>query len=227
MKEHYQLTKKESEHMSVFICDGRDILNSIFNHLPEHIIRHSQRVAKMCGIISGYVPEHRLPKGIDRATYRAALTKAGYYHEIGIYAARNDVKSRSSAAEKMLTDYCCIDIMPEAHEIVFEAVRSHQERYYGGGYPRALAYEDIPLHANICAIANTVDMLICDGKFDNRVVRKAVNYISQNSGVLFHPDAVCYFEQACEEIFGLYLTPCRYAGGMMMKLLGRKLNKLL
>jgi HD-GYP domain-containing protein (c-di-GMP phosphodiesterase class II) len=40
-----------------------------------------------------------------------------------------------------------------------EMVLSHQERWDGGGYPRGLAGEDIPIAARIFAIADTYDAM--------------------------------------------------------------------
>ncbi|MCL2547343.1 MAG: HD domain-containing protein [Oscillospiraceae bacterium] len=205
MKQAYIVKKKEQYRMNAILYKKNDRLNAIFNHLPDYIIQHSYRVAQVARILAKYVPEERLPNGLDPSSYRAALFKAGYYHEIGIYRARNDIERRPIAAEKELNDHMQTECLsPESRDVIFETVRGCRERYDGQGYPHALEYDAIPLHANICAIADSVDMIMGDGRVKKRNAKKVVDYISKNSGILFRPDAVRCFEQAQNDVFEAY-----------------------
>jgi len=201
--QQYIVKKKESLHMNASLSSGANILNAILIHLPKHVVKHSYRVEQLSAVLAKYVPEDELPEGIYPVAYQAALAKAGRYYEIGIYLARNDIQQRPVAAEKLLRQYWTIDIMPGFSGVIFETVRSIRERHDGQGYPYALAGNDVPFHAQICAIADTVDMIIGD-EFSIRKMQKAKDFIRENNGSIFHPEAVQCFEQAKDELFGLY-----------------------
>src|SRR5205085_417787 len=75
-----------------------------------------------------------------------------------------------------------------------EIVLAHQERWDGGGYPRRLRGDDIPLGARIFAIADTLDAMTSD-----RPYRKASTFaearmeIARCSGTQFDPQCVDAF----------------------------------
>ena len=206
MRNHYQITRKETENMSIIPFDGRNcMIDTIFSYLPVRIIQHSQRVAAISGILAKCVPEELLPYGMRKTIYSLALQEAGRYHEIGIYTARNDIQRRPIESEKLLDEYWHKGNIPGLRKVVFETIRSCHERCNGKGYPDAGRGMDVPFHANLCAIADAVDMIM-GGKFSKRKVRKAVNYIRKNSGILFRFDAVECFERAQGEIFDFYFS---------------------
>ncbi len=70
-------------------------------------------------------------------------------------------------------------------------VRSHHERWDGGGYPDGLAGEDIPLEARIITCCDAWNAMRTD-----RVYRKALSYevalteLLCNNGTQFDPDVV-------------------------------------
>jgi cyclic di-GMP phosphodiesterase len=75
-----------------------------------------------------------------------------------------------------------------------EIVLAHQERWDGGGYPRKLSREQIPLGARIFMIADTLDAMTSD-----RPYRKAATFaqaraeISRCAGTQFDPRCVTAF----------------------------------
>ena len=79
-------------------------------------------------------------------------------------------------------------------EPVLSIVYSHHERWDGLGYPQGLKGENIPLPARIFAVIDNWDALNSD-----RPYRKAwqpeevIDYIRQNSGVMFDPAIVEVF----------------------------------
>ena len=83
-----------------------------------------------------------------------------------------------------------IDFLRPAAEIVL----AHQERWDGGGYPRRLRGDEIPLGARIFAIADTLDAMTSD-----RPYRKAVTFaearmeIARCGGTQFDPVCVDAF----------------------------------
>jgi putative nucleotidyltransferase with HDIG domain len=81
-----------------------------------------------------------------------------------------------------------------------EIVLAHQERWDGGGYPRRLRGEAIPLGARIFAIADTLDAMTSD-----RPYRKAANFaqarqeIARCAGTQFDPRCVEAFVRIPDE----------------------------
>jgi len=204
MKTHYFINKKEQQNMGFIVADRYNILSSIFSHMPEKVISHSRRVEYISGVLAKYVPYDLLPKGMNLQSYQAAIAKGAYYHEIGIYLAGNKVEFRPVAAERVLNEYWTMDKTWIMSKVVFETITSCCEQYDGNGYPEGLTAMTIPLHANLCSIANTVDMIMGSDKSSSRKARKAADYIYKNNRVLFRPDAVDCFKAAQEEIFVLY-----------------------
>ena len=82
----------------------------------------------------------------------------------------------------------------------------HHEKWNGGGYPRGLSGEQIPLSARLIAIADVFDALISDRVYKAGVSHdKAVEIIAQGRGSHFDPDLV----DAFLEIQGDFLTIAR------------------
>ena len=77
-----------------------------------------------------------------------------------------------------------------------EIVRSHHERWDGGGYPRGLRGEEIPLAARIFAIADSFDAMTSDRPYRAAMsTDAAVAEIRAGSGTQFDPRCVEAFEE--------------------------------
>jgi HD-GYP domain-containing protein (c-di-GMP phosphodiesterase class II) len=75
--------------------------------------------------------------------------------------------------------------------IVKQMVRSHHERYDGGGYPDGLAGEEIPLAARILTVADTLDAMTSDRPYRKAMpMVRALELIEENSGTQFCPVVV-------------------------------------
>jgi len=75
-----------------------------------------------------------------------------------------------------------------------DMVLCHQERWDGGGYPRSLAGETIPLSSRIFAIADTFDAMTTNRPYRQRMPADAArSEISRNSGTQFDPRCVQVF----------------------------------
>jgi putative nucleotidyltransferase with HDIG domain len=73
-------------------------------------------------------------------------------------------------------------------KIPAEMVLCHQERFDGGGYPRGLAGDAIPLSARIFAIADTFDAMTSDRPYRQRTTSEAAREeILRCSGTQFDP----------------------------------------
>jgi HD-GYP domain-containing protein (c-di-GMP phosphodiesterase class II) len=80
--------------------------------------------------------------------------------------------------------------LPEGDEIA-SVVRSHHERWHGGGYPDGLAGTDIPLGARIIAVADAFDTLTTDRPYRSALtVEGALDVLVLGSGAQWDPDVV-------------------------------------
>jgi putative nucleotidyltransferase with HDIG domain len=74
---------------------------------------------------------------------------------------------------------------------VVSIVRSHHERWDGGGYPDGLKGEDIPRLARIVAVANTFDAMVFDTPYRRgQAAEIAFAEIEKQKGLQFDPEVV-------------------------------------
>jgi len=101
-----------------------------------------------------------------------------------------------------------IPFMGEAVDIV----RSHHERFDGGGYPRGLRGEEIPLAARIFSIADSFDAMTSDRPYRSALTtEEAVAEIRGAAGTQFDPRCVEAFEALAAEDDGFVLRDKRFA----------------
>jgi response regulator RpfG family c-di-GMP phosphodiesterase len=75
-----------------------------------------------------------------------------------------------------------------------QVVRSHHERWDGGGYPDGLAEDEIPKGARIFAVADALDAMTTDRPYRPRLSwEEAVDEILRESGHQFDPKVVSAF----------------------------------
>lgn len=95
-----------------------------------------------------------------------------------------------------------VEFLAQAKEIV----RSHHERWDGGGYPDGLAGDAIPISARLMAMADVFDALI-----SRRVYKEALPFakvrsiIAEERGGLFDPDIADAFLADCGEFEAIAL----------------------
>jgi len=78
-----------------------------------------------------------------------------------------------------------------------EIILHHHERFDGGGYPRGLMGEEIPLGARIFAVVDAYDAMTSDRSYRRAGSHaSAVREIKRNSGTQFDPRAVEAFLEA-------------------------------
>ncbi len=91
-----------------------------------------------------------------------------------------------------------IPFLKEASDIVY----SHQEFFDGGGYPRQLRGEEIPLGARIFAVADTLDAITSDRPYRRGSPFSAArNEIARCTGTQFDPRVVDAFLSLPSEVW--------------------------
>jgi HD-GYP domain-containing protein (c-di-GMP phosphodiesterase class II) len=92
----------------------------------------------------------------------------------------------------------------EGIEEVCAIVRSHHERFDGGGYPDGLKGEDIPKASRILGIADTLDAITTNRAYrKKRDVSAAVAELTRCSGTQFDPEVV----KACQKALDAGIGP--------------------
>ena len=161
--------------------------------------RHSERVADLAWAIAG-----ALGWKPDR---RRLLHEAAVVHDVGKIAIPDQilfkpakltdseyetVKDHSRIGAEML------DGVLTAEQVTW--VRSHHERWSGGGYPDGLSGDAIPDGARVIAVADAWDAITSWRPYGTpRSVDEAIAECRQYMGTQFWPPAVAALEQVIRE----------------------------
>jgi putative two-component system response regulator len=156
-------------------------------HRKEHLFRvawYSQQLAYALGL------------GHEDVT---VIRRAALLHDIGMIAVPDTVlhqpRSLTQAEFAQVKTHTVVGselcrALPEGDEIA-SVVRSHHERWHGGGYPDGLAGTDIPLGARIIAVADAFDTLTTDRPYRSALtVEGALDVLVLGSGAQWDPDVV-------------------------------------
>jgi response regulator RpfG family c-di-GMP phosphodiesterase len=157
--------------------------------------QHSQRVQR-------YAME--LARSVDPELLEDASTEYGFLlHDVGKMGIPDRIlqkpKPLTSAESRLMQTHTVLGEQVLSgvaflHGEGLRVVRSHHERWDGGGYPDGLAGTDIPLAARVFAVADALDAITSD-----RPYRRARRWVDagrelvQQSGKQFDPDVVGAF----------------------------------
>ena len=162
---------------------------------------HSRRVAVLARQIAQRM-------GLANDTVQDILL-AGLLHDIGKIGMPDSVRNKPSgdlsAEERALLRQH--PVLGERALIALEGIgsaigmiRSHHERFDGGGFPDGLAGEDIPLGARIVAVADEYDALQGGGRIGKKVTAAdALSLIRRERSGQFDPAVVAAFAELRDE----------------------------
>lgn len=127
------------------------------------------------------------------------LELAGVLHDIGKIGIRDAILHK--AGKLTPEEYEIIKSHPrKGYEIlrhirrlspVVQAVYCHHEWHNGGGYPRGLKGEEIPMAGAIIAVADAFDTMVTERLYQKkRTYEEALQVLKDNAGTQFNPEVV-------------------------------------
>ncbi|WP_324616347.1 HD domain-containing phosphohydrolase [Paenibacillus bouchesdurhonensis] len=164
---------------------------------------HSLRVAEYAVQIGTLA---KLPKPVVDQLRKAALL-----HDIGKIGIRDAVLLKEGQlgeqeweqikAHPVLGEAILRQIEPADEMAAFlPGVRSHHERYDGGGYPDGLKGEEIPLFGRIIAVADAFDAMTSDRPYrKGMAANTAIAILEKGRGTQWDPYFVALFVEAYYE----------------------------
>jgi putative nucleotidyltransferase with HDIG domain len=134
---------------------------------------HSVRVGKLAEYIaSRFSFDKRMTDHLVIGCYLHDIGKIGIPQNVLIKSTSLDsdewetMKSHPSLGKEMLQEYAAID------QEIIDIIAYHHERWNGTGYPYGLSGEQIPLLARWCSIIDSLDCMLSDRPYRNRLSLK-------------------------------------------------------
>ena len=164
---------------------------------------HTERVTHYSLAIVDELRGH--PEINDFDEFKESLQIAALLHDIGKIGIRDNIlnkKRRLTKKEQAVVmkhseiGAAILQPIRELGEII-EAVKYHQERYDGSGYPAHIKGKEIPLMARIISVGDTFDAVTTNRPYRRkRRVVEAIHEIKKYSGTQFDPEIVDAFLRA-------------------------------
>jgi putative nucleotidyltransferase with HDIG domain len=162
---------------------------------------HSTRVARMSCALG-----RRLGMGEEELSN---LERAAIFHDLGKIQTPDDVLLKgerlSHAEEEQMRSHPVdgteiLRMAPFLHRYI-PVVRAHHEWYNGKGYPDGIKGNEIPLHAQIIALADAFDAMTTERPYREALSsEEAIDEILQSRGTQFSPELADAFEKMLREI---------------------------
>jgi len=162
--------------------------------------RHAERVAAY-GL--------QLAKACElRLTEQPEIEFGFLLHDVGKVAVPDAILFKPgplTPTERMVIEQHPITGSEIVRDIAFlgsarDVIRSHHERWDGGGYPDGVAGEQIPLSARIFAVADALDALTTQRPYRNpSSFSEARTIIEREAGAHFDPDVIDAFRSIPDE----------------------------
>jgi putative nucleotidyltransferase with HDIG domain len=177
------------------------VLAASLDARDPYTMGHSTRVARMSCLLG-----RRLGMGEEEL---ADLERAAIFHDLGKIQTRDDVLLKGerlslSEEEQMRTHPVdgteILRMAPFLHRYI-PVVRAHHEWYNGNGYPDGLKGDEIPLHAQIIALADAFDAMTTDRPYrEGLSPKEAIDEILGFRGTQFSPELADAFAKMVREM---------------------------
>ncbi len=147
---------------------------------------HSNNVIRLCQKMGEELnlPEAEILK----------LKNAGYLHDIGKIVLEPEIFDLDPSLTKMeikrhpVVGYRILNSFDNTLDLA-EAVLAHHEWWNGGGYPKGLMGDEIPLFARIIALADGFDNMVHPAENEEALTKEAaIQKIREKAGSQFDPD---------------------------------------
>ena len=162
---------------------------------------HSARVARMSCLLG-----RRLGMGEEELSN---LERAAIFHDLGKIQTPDDVLLKgerlSRAEEEQMRSHPVdgteiLRMAPFLHQYI-PVVRAHHEWYNGEGYPDGIRGDEIPIHAQIIALADAFDAMTTERPYREALSsEEAIDEILQFRGTQFSPELADVFAKMVREM---------------------------
>jgi putative nucleotidyltransferase with HDIG domain len=194
------LQKKANQLEEAYISMVRVIAASLDARDP-YTMGHSTRVARMACALGRHL-------GMGDAEL-SNLERAAIFHDIGKIQTPDDVLLKgerlSRAEEEQMKSHPAdgteiLRMAPFLHRYI-PVVRAHHEWYNGDGYPDGIKGDEIPLHAQLIALADAFDAMTTDRPYREALsTEEAIDEILQFRGTQFSPELADAFAKMVREM---------------------------
>lgn len=195
----YYILKQENDKL---VYDLKDLFSGTINAIIEaldakdsYTMGRSRRVTFLALKMAQYF---KLPM-----REAGKLELAGLLHDIGMIGIPEHLLGKADQLNpeefevvKRHVDHG-VKILEDIKQLkdVVDIIRYHHEKYDGTGYPAGLKGDEIPLNAQIIAIADAYDGMISDRSYRNGLPHEeAMRRLKEQSGIQFNPAVVKAFE---------------------------------
>ncbi len=176
------------------------ITNTLFEKSPRESI-HSKRVGLICKALA--LSMEMSPDDVNR------MEVSGLMHDIGKIGIPENVLNKPCGLNYLEWEemkrhpeigYRILLSAPQYFEVA-DCVLAHHERWDGKGYPKGLRGDEIPLHARVVTLADSLEAMMSDRPYKKGLTMKqAVMEIQNCAGSQFDPDIVRVFIESSSEI---------------------------
>jgi diguanylate cyclase (GGDEF)-like protein/PAS domain S-box-containing protein len=183
------------------LLEGKSYRNNILNTLLATLYERSQETEEHARRLKGYC--HHVGNVLGLTSKELSeLSLLAMLHDIGKVAVDQNVLQKPSAlnvqewVEMKRHSEIGFRIAQNSPDLinVAEYILFHHERWDGGGYPRGLRGEEIPLLCRILAVADAYDAMTSDRVYRKAFTKEeAIGELIANSGTQFDPQIIRIF----------------------------------
>jgi len=176
-----------------------DLLLNALSSGDAFTARHSRRVANLTDVLGctyGFERERKARLRVASLLHDMGKIDDRFFHILHS-CERLDPKERSKIKQHPHESAYILTPMERIYPGITYIVESHHECWDGGGYPRGLKGEEIPLEARIISVADVFDALTQPRAYkEPRSVSEVLKEIRNSAGERFDPGVVEQLDRA-------------------------------